>query len=193
MQSPVGTVGRPTRSQPSYRTATLVVVARGSPHGNASATRSRGPYVKQALNGGKRHGPPSEALATNIRDYRVLRHITQDDLAARMNQLGHGWGRSTVSAVEGSGRNVTTDELFGLAIVFAVTIGQLLDPTGPDHSRNLSLDVGIVTSGGHPGLIQPVCGQLWGASRAVVRQNDGGWEFDIDVADDHLLAALRSV
>ena len=133
--------------------------------------------MKQALKGGDRHGPPSEALAKNIRDFRVLRHMTQADLAARMDQLGHGWGRSTVSAVEGKGRNVTTDELFGLAIVFAVTIGQLLDPTGPDHTRNLSLDVAIVTGGGHPGLIEPLWGQLWGASRAVVRQHDGDWEF----------------
>ena len=95
-----------------------------------------------------------------------------------------------MSAVEGKGRNVTTDELFGLAIVFAVTLGQLLDPTGPDHTRDLSLDVGLVTGSGSPRLIQPASGQLWGASRAVIRlRRDGG--FELDVADDLPLAALR--
>lgn len=118
--------------------------------------------------------------------------MTQDHLADRMEQLGHGWGRSTVSAVEGKRRNVTTDELFGLTIVFAVTFGQLLDPTGPDHTRDLSLDVGLVTGPGSPGLIQPICGQLWGASRAVIRlQCDGGYE--LVVADDLPLTALRKL
>lgn len=52
-------------------------------------------------------------------------------------------GRSAVSAIEVKSRSVTVDELFGLAISIGVTIGQLLDPTGPDHSRRLAVDVGL--------------------------------------------------
>ncbi len=130
---------------------------------------SRGPYVKDA--GGPLVGPvrPSDALAENLRAYRMLRLMTQDQLAARMNDLSHGWGRSTVSAVEGRTRNVTIDELFGLAVTLGVTIGELLDPTGPDNSRLVSLDVGLESGTGHPHHVAPRLAHLWAASRAVVR------------------------
>lgn len=109
----------------------------------------RGPYAGRCRTGTE--GRPSVALAANVRAYRILRHMTQDELGLRMTDLGHDWGRSTVSAVERSNRNVTTDELFGLALCFGATIGGLLDPTGPDHSRNLSFDVGLDS----PLLIEP--------------------------------------
>jgi len=116
--------------------------------------------------------------------------MTQDDLAARMTHLCHGWGRSTVSAVEGRGRNILVDELFGLAASFGVTIGQLLDPTGPDHSRRFSFDVGV-SDGGFPRPIEPDVAQLWGSSRAVVRLWHQGQEFALDVADELPMEAQR--
>jgi transcriptional regulator with XRE-family HTH domain len=120
--------------------------------------------------------------------------MTQEDLAARMADLGHEWGRSTVSAAEGKSRKVTIDELFGLAVSFGVTIGQLLDPTGPDHSRRLRLDVGGNAGIGNSGFIEPDVAQLWSASRAVVRlwQEDGR-TFALDVADDLPIAAQREL
>src|SRR5215218_1648915 len=104
-------------------------------HGAPRARRGRGPYMKDVADAGLVLGRPSDALAANLRAYRMLRNMTQDELASRMAHLCHGWGRSTVSAVEGKSRNVTVDELFGLALSVGVTIGALLDPTGPDHSR----------------------------------------------------------
>ncbi|HUS20411.1 MAG TPA: helix-turn-helix transcriptional regulator [Aeromicrobium sp.] len=156
------------------------------------AAVNRGPYVSRIGAPTQEEGRPSDALAANVRAYRVLRRVTQDDLAARMTDLGHGWGRSTVSAVEGRGRNVSVDELFGLAASFGVSIGQLLDPTGPDHSRRLSFSVGV-TDRGDPRSVAPGLAQLWGASRAVVRVGHDGQEFALDVADELPVEAQRNL
>ena len=131
---------------------------------------TRGPYVRNTGGPPAGLGRPSDALAANVRAYRLLRHLTQDGLAAEMTALGHGWGRSTVSAVEGRSRNVTVDELFGLALCLGVTIGQVLDPEGPDRSRRLSLDVGLRSpDGGGPRPVDPNVARLWASSRAVMR------------------------
>jgi transcriptional regulator with XRE-family HTH domain len=143
----------------------------------------RGPYARAAgravVEG---HGRPSDALAENLRAYRLLRHMTQDQLACRMSHLSHGWGRSTVSAVESRSRNVTVDELFGLALALGVTIGQLLDPGGPDRSRPLSLDVGLRVEDGAPQPVAPRLARMWASSRAVIRlEYDAGSKFEVEV------------
>ena len=150
---------------------------------------ARGPYVRTTGRIPAGVARPSEVLAANLRAYRLLRHLTQDELAARMTYLSHGWGRSTVSAVEGRTRNVTVDELFGLALCLGTTIGQLLDPEGPDRSRRLSLDVGLpVPEGGRPQPVDPLLARLWASSRAVMRLSDEpGGELEVDVAE-HLEA-----
>ncbi|MDQ4089349.1 MAG: helix-turn-helix domain-containing protein [Actinomycetota bacterium] len=104
-------------------------------------------------------------MIENIYIYRVLRRMSQDELALRMSLLDHGWTRSTVSAVEGRGRKVTVDELLGLSTTLGVTIGDLLDPTGPDGRRPLSLDVGL--AGAPP--ISPRDGHRWAQCQAIVR------------------------
>ena len=151
----------------------------------------RGPYTRatsRAVLAG--HGRPSDALAENLRAYRLLRHMTQDQLAYRMTHLSHGWGRSTVSAVEGRSRNVTVDELFGLALALGVTIGQLLDPGGPDRSRPLSLDVGLrLEEDGTPQPVAPRLARMWASSRAVIRLEYDevprvAVELDPELADD---------
>jgi transcriptional regulator with XRE-family HTH domain len=144
--------------------------------------KSRGPYVRTTVSPPGGLGRPSDALAANLRAYRLLRQLTQDGLACRMDQLGHGWGRSTVSAVESRTRNVTVDELFGLALSLGVKIGQLLDPAGPDSSRRLKLDVGLRAPGdGNPQPLAPRLAQLWASSQAVIRfgHEDGGVEVDV--------------
>lgn len=153
---------------------------------------NRGPYTSRIGIPAKGEVRPSDALAANVRAYRLLRHMTQEDLAARMTHLCHGWGRSTVSAAEGRGRNISVDELFGLAASFGVSIGQLFDPTGPDHSRRLSFNVGF-TDRGVPRSVEPDLAQLWGASRAVVRLWNGGEEFALDVADEFPVEAQRKL
>lgn len=144
----------------------------------------RGPYRVSAVPSTAGNGRPSRVLAQNIRSYRLLRSMTQDQLAVRMTGLGHGWGRSMVSAIEGNGRNVTIDELFGLAITFGVTVGRLLDPSGPDGSRNLSLDVGLGPLGDSNPLWTHV-GRLFAASRAVIRafDTDSG-TIELEMASD---------
>lgn len=125
---------------------------------------------------------PSVALAENVRAYRGLQYMTQGELALRMTHLGHDWARSTVSTMERTKRKVTTDELFGLALCFGVTIGGLLDPTGPDHRRNLGFDVGLES----PLAMKPDVARLWGASRIVVRlSHEDGREYALDVANDN--------
>ena len=154
---------------------------------------ARGPYVRKAARAPAVLGRPSEVLAANLRAYRLLRGLTQDGLAAQMTYLCHGWGRSTVSAVEGRTRNVTVDELFGLALCLGVTIGQLLDPEGPDRSRRLSLDVGLrKPEGGHPRPVDALVARLWASSRAVMRLSDeADGELEVDMAEHHQADALR--
>jgi transcriptional regulator with XRE-family HTH domain len=161
-----------------------------STEGSPAARIKRGPYASRIGPPAEEDGRPSDAVAANVRAYRLLRYMTQEDLAARMTHLGHGWGRSTVSAVEGRGRNVSVDELFGLAASVGVSIGQLLDPTGPDHSRALSFNVGD-TDRGVSRPVEPDVAQLWGASRAVVRLWHEGNEFALDVADELPVGAQR--
>jgi transcriptional regulator with XRE-family HTH domain len=145
----------------------------------------RGPYVKGSRRTTQGLGRPSDALAENLRAYRLLRRMTQDELASRMSHLCHGWGRSTVSAVESKSRNVTIDELFGLAVSVGVTIGELLDPTGPDHRRPLSLDVGLRDAdGGDSEPLAPPLARLWAASRAVVKLwHDDGRKVQVEVTE----------
>lgn len=163
--------------------------------GGATEGRGRrGPYRRGK---GRRigdQGRPSHVLAENLRTYRALHQLTQDELAGRMAHLGHGWGRSTVSAVEGKGRNVTIDELFGLAVSLGVTVGDLLDPTGPGHTRQLSLDVGLPEAEGGRRALPPTLAQLFASSRAVVRfWHDDGEQPEFDVAADLPIATAREL
>jgi transcriptional regulator with XRE-family HTH domain len=84
----------------------------------------------------------SEALAENARQLRSLRDLSQDDVAERMRALGHQWSRQTTSDVERAKRNVTIDELLGLAIVLAASISDLLDPRGVLRDFTAAVDPG---------------------------------------------------
>jgi transcriptional regulator with XRE-family HTH domain len=154
---------------------------------------ARGPYITNTSRPAVGLGRPSDALAANLRAYRLLRNLTQDGLATRMSYLNHGWGRSTVSAVEGTSRNVTVDELFGLALSLGVAIGELLDPEGPDRSRRLSLDVGLrEPEGDGPQPVEPFLARLWASSRAVMRlSDDDDGDFEVDLAEHVPADAVR--
>jgi transcriptional regulator with XRE-family HTH domain len=54
----------------------------------------------------------------------------QEQVAARMRDLGHNWTQQTVSEVERGRRRVTTTELFSLTLVLGASIGDLFDPLG---------------------------------------------------------------
>lgn len=155
--------------------------------------KSRGPYTRSAVRPSAALGRPSDALTANVRSYRLLRDLTQDGLAARMNRLSHGWGRSTVSAVEARARNVTVDELFGLALSLGVSIGDLLDPAGPDRSRRLSVDVGLrAPATGSPQPLAPRLAHMWASSQAVLRFGpDADGEIEVQVAGPTPVGADR--
>ncbi len=105
-------------------------MARGTPKRAGKKARGGGAF-------------PSDNLAQNLRAYRAIRELKQDDLGERMALLGHEWTAGTVGFVERGDRAVSVDELVGLSLCLHLTIGQLLDPTGPDHSRRASLEVGL--------------------------------------------------
>lgn len=133
-------------------------------------------------------------MAENLSAYRVLRRLTQDELAARMTGLGHQMSRSTISGIESLSRSVTVDELLGLAICMGVTIGQLLDATGPEHSRPYGLDVGLRASDGSARLLTPWVAHLLAASRACLRlANEGGTEIEMQRAGRLPAAARREL
>jgi transcriptional regulator with XRE-family HTH domain len=154
---------------------------------------ARGPYVRSSGRAPADLGRPADALAANLRAYRLLRHLTQDELATQMTRLGHGWGRSTVSAVEARARNVTVDELCGLTLCLGVTVCQLLDPAGPDRSRRMSLDVGLRhPETGLPEPVEPALARLWASSRTVIRlSQDNGGGLEVDHADDAQVDAVH--
>jgi hypothetical protein len=83
------------------------------------------------------------ALAFNVRTYRLLSRLEQDDVAAQMQYLGHRWRRATVSEVERERRNVTVPELLGLVVVLGATVQQLLDTRGPRESSGPRLALGV--------------------------------------------------
>ena len=78
---------------------------------------------------------PARVLAENVKAYRLLRKLTQEQLAERMVALEHPWNGGIVSFLERRDRGVNTDELVGLALCLGVSIGQLLDPGGPTHDQ----------------------------------------------------------
>ncbi len=70
-----------------------------------------------------------EAVAEHVRDFRVLRRLSQVDLAERMKEAGlKTWSRQTVGEVERGNRKVTVDELTALGPALGVPCTRLLDP-----------------------------------------------------------------
>lgn len=118
----------------------------------------------------------SEVVASNIRAYRRRRDLTQDQLAERMEALGHGWARATVSEVERNGRSVSVDELAALAMVLEVLLGELVDPAGPDRDERVALDLG-----GEIDLLDVSIASPWlrSRSRLTVSFDDSGAVTDI--------------
>jgi transcriptional regulator with XRE-family HTH domain len=81
-----------------------------------------------------------EVLATNVRAYRLVRKLTQAELADRMSLLGHGWHAGTVGFAERNERTISAGELFGLAIALEAGVLDLLDPTGIDGRQTKPVD-----------------------------------------------------
>lgn len=78
----------------------------------------------------------SVVLGDNIRAYRLLKKMKQEDLAEAMRGYLHPWRRTTVSEVERAHRNVTIVELLTLVLILRVSVEELLDPAGPGGRGN---------------------------------------------------------
>ncbi len=92
---------------------------------------------------GKQAIAPAEVLARNVRTFRASLGLRQSDVADRMQRLQYDWTDSIVGFVERNDRNVTVAELHGLALIFGVTIADLLDPTGPGENHADPVDYGL--------------------------------------------------
>jgi transcriptional regulator with XRE-family HTH domain len=71
------------------------------------------------------------AASTARSESRLSSGLGQEQVADRMQSLGHPWRRVTVSEVERGRRNVTVPELISLRLAVGANIKQLLDPRGP--------------------------------------------------------------
>jgi transcriptional regulator with XRE-family HTH domain len=103
----------------------------------------------------------SDVLAANIRVLRLSCGLEQSDVAERMTFLGHRWTQQTISEVERGRRNVTVDELLGLALILDATTDELLDPTSRGREWR-GLDYG-------PAVLEATEAQAW------VRGDDRNW------------------
>lgn len=91
---------------------------------------------------GSRH--LADVVGENVKSYRLLRRLTQDELAARMRQLDWPkWTQPTVAETEKGRRDVKLGELLGLALVLDVMPGDLVDPTGVDGRDAGAVDYGL--------------------------------------------------
>jgi transcriptional regulator with XRE-family HTH domain len=97
------------------------------------------PREGRAAEGGRRW---AETIAANVRHERRVRDWSQDDLADRMTGLGYAWTQRIVSYVERAGRDLTVDELFGLAMLYGVEPLDLMDPRGPRQDATEPLRFG---------------------------------------------------
>lgn len=77
---------------------------------------NRGQHASPSSPTKKIEGRPSDALARKVRAYRLLRHMTQDDLAARMTHLCHSWGGARRSARWRGGAGMSPSTSFSVRL-----------------------------------------------------------------------------
>jgi hypothetical protein len=129
---------------------------------------------------------PSDVVATNVRAYRRVRDFTQDQVAAWMSQLGHGWSGSTVSFAEKGDRAITTDELLALAIVLETDVVALLDPTGIDGREAAPVDYARrPLPHGLESILPAVVVKHWLRGAVQVRFSRGPGSFDVHRVEGH--------
>jgi transcriptional regulator with XRE-family HTH domain len=109
----------------------------------------------------------ADVLADNVRDLRVLRRQTQEQLATNMRRLTQDtWSAVTVSDVEHAKRTVSVDELVALALILDTSVVDLLDPTGVEGRHTAPVDIGTNGHVGAAGL------RAW--LRGVIRVHAAG-------------------
>jgi transcriptional regulator with XRE-family HTH domain len=90
-------------------------------------------------------GYPEDTVRQRVKDERGARGWTQQQLADRMAEYGHGWRWSTVAKLEAGERGIQLGEAAALADVFGVTLdllsGRRARPVGDlSYARRALLD-----------------------------------------------------
>ncbi|MEV6662756.1 helix-turn-helix domain-containing protein [Streptomyces nigra] len=67
-----------------------------------------------------------EAMGKQVKRIRELRGWSQQELARRMADKGYSWRQTTVAKTEAADRPIRVNEVQGLAVVFGVTVNDLL-------------------------------------------------------------------
>jgi transcriptional regulator with XRE-family HTH domain len=129
----------------------------------SAGTRRRGGEKEWVL--------PSQAVARNVRAYRLINRMTQADLAEIMDRFGLGWSAGTVGFVERGQRAVTVDEYVGITLCFGLVVGDLFDPTGPLGTDDVSLDLPGAQGDGFREILPPRA-HNW--ARGVIRIREVG-------------------
>lgn len=72
-------------------------------------------------------GTKMNLIGDQVRKYRKLRHMSQQELSNKMELLGVYVCRGSVSRIEDRSRTVTDIELYALASVLEVSVNELLN------------------------------------------------------------------
>lgn len=78
---------------------------------------------------------PSEVLPTELAATRERHHVTQQQLAERLEELGSPIDRSTIGKIESGRRGVAVDELFAFAAALGVPPMSLVVPRSAERMR----------------------------------------------------------
>jgi transcriptional regulator with XRE-family HTH domain len=73
-------------------------------------------------------GTEMNMVGSNIRRFRTERNMSQQELCNRLEMLAIYICRGSISRIEEKKRTVTDIELYGLAKVLGVAIGDLFEP-----------------------------------------------------------------
>jgi transcriptional regulator with XRE-family HTH domain len=135
---------------------------------------------------------PERVVAERLTELRQRRGWSQAELADRMAAYGIPWGRTTPGKIENQQRNVTVEELVGLAFVLGVSPVALMVPSPVDAEARLTPN----TSTSGPNAYAWMSGALWlggtrpgevltvGETLAMARLYD-------EAGPDHLATAER--
>lgn len=75
-------------------------------------------------------GHVAQSVATNVKAVRDRRGLSQQQLAARLGELGRPMQASAVAKIESGARRVDVDDLAALAVALNVAVARLLVPDG---------------------------------------------------------------
>ncbi len=83
----------------------------------------------------KSRAAASDYVAENVGRLRTARHLSQQDLALRLAEVGRPMPPSTLSKIEGKSRVVDVDDLIALALALRVNPSALLLPPRADDTE----------------------------------------------------------